>query len=469
MASIDVRGGLAVELKRLVRDVTEWPITDRRRFRNLLLDASTSDALPLAELLLRVTDVGLLRTLPERSAPRAAWDVAVARLATDVQSQLYVEAGVARFLADAWAGALGPDPGVIPAPAPATARSAPGPKLVARSTVTPPPMAPTPPRAATNPPSVTAQQSAQLYRQSNMLMLGVAVLFTVFVALAFRDTNRRAAERSGARGDTAISRTGVTPRATGVRPPSPGDPGARSAAAAQPTGDSTVVAQDSSTRADSATPARPAPRGPTPVTAGGPRTTDDVLLTSGRVIEGRVESIRQQTVSVTDLATGLEFEVDKSEIDRIVTRTGRVLRFGDDNSMLMDDERNVSAALWAGRYTLRYAERWGVTRGECATVAREFAPGVDVIVRHQRGAPMLKFEFVNGQGYNATVRPDGVFETGDDTAPQPGPRNSFVRVRLSGRLERDGGITGITRISAITRDRDLVCDLALTVSGARRP
>ena len=65
-APIDVRAGLAAELKRLVRTTGEWPMRDRRRFRNLLLDAVTSDAMPLAELLLRAQDDGLLRTFPNR-------------------------------------------------------------------------------------------------------------------------------------------------------------------------------------------------------------------------------------------------------------------------------------------------------------------------------------------------------------------------------------------------------------------
>ncbi|MBC7843993.1 MAG: hypothetical protein H7099_16850, partial [Gemmatimonadaceae bacterium] len=108
-APIDVRAGLAAELKRLVRDAAEWPMRDRRRFRNLLLDAVSSDAMPLAELLLRVHDDGLLRVLPDRTAPRQAWDAATARLAGDLQAQRFVEPGVARFVADAWTAALGPE------------------------------------------------------------------------------------------------------------------------------------------------------------------------------------------------------------------------------------------------------------------------------------------------------------------------------------------------------------------------
>ena len=67
---IDVRAGLAAELRRLVRDAAEWPIRDRRRFRNLLLDGVSSDAMPLAELLLRAHDDGMLRAFPDRRAGR---------------------------------------------------------------------------------------------------------------------------------------------------------------------------------------------------------------------------------------------------------------------------------------------------------------------------------------------------------------------------------------------------------------
>ena len=108
-ASINVRARLAAELKRLVRDAREWPMRDRRRFRNLLLDAVSSDAMPMAELLLRAHDDGLLRAFPDRSAPRAAWDAATARVVGDLQAQRFVEPGIARFVAEAWAAALGPD------------------------------------------------------------------------------------------------------------------------------------------------------------------------------------------------------------------------------------------------------------------------------------------------------------------------------------------------------------------------
>ena len=37
-------------------------------------------------------------------------------------------------------------------------------------------------------------------------------------------------------------------------------------------------------------------------------------------------------------------------------------------------------------------------------MARQLAPGGNIVVQHRRGAPMLKVSFVNGQGFNTSVR-----------------------------------------------------------------
>jgi len=201
--------------------------------------------------------------------------------------------------------------------------------------------------------------------------------------------------------------------------------------------------------------------------AGVRRTTDDVLLRTGRVVEGRVLSVRQQSIVMHDEVTQLDFEIAKTDVERVVTRDGRVLRFGADDETLLGDEGDFSPHSFAGRLRVRYTERWGTGREECARVATDFAPGTQLVVRHLRGAPMLKLEFAGGQGFNAAVRQDGVFESVTDVAPMRGPQGTFVQVRLSGRLARSGALDGVVRIIAVGSDGVPRCDLALTVRGER--
>lgn len=448
-APIDVRAGLASELRRLVRTSGEWPMRDRRRFRNLLLDAVTSDAMPLAEMLLRAHDDGLLRALPERSASRAAWDSATARLASDLQTQRFVEPGIARFVADAWAGALGPD--VVPSARAASPRPVVAPRQPPRSsaTIAAPPRAPSPPAASTTAASMRA------YRRSNMMILGLGAVFTVLTVLAFRSASKPRAE--------------APPAATPM--PSPVVETVRDAPRVDAPMDVPVRERGLQVRdsTPSPSPAPAAPHAPIVIAAAPSRVNDDIVMKTGRVIEGSVQSVRQQTISVRDADTGLEFEMPKADVDRVVTRDGRTLRFGDDNVPLLGDDDALAPVSHAGRYRVRYSERWGSERAECRAMARQFAPGSELDVKHLRGAPMMNLSFVGGQGFNAAVRSDGLFESGSDVAVARGPHQSFVSTRISGRIARAGVLTGVARLNAVTVDGAVICDLALTLHGEREP
>ncbi len=493
---IDVRAGLTAALRRLVRDPAEWPMRDRRRFRNLLLDAVTSDAMPLAELLLRAADDGLLRAFPDRTAPRVAWDAATARLAGDLHSQRFVEPGVARFVADAWARALGPDP--APAAQAAAPRAATAPRLTARPApaAAPPPARYSPP---VTPPSAASTAAAiRAYNRSNLIMLGMIGAAAIAIVAMFSSTSRRGTaapavaapvarpateparfdvqNQAGATVASAPGRFDVQPQAAVPAVATAPDDGAPMPAAVS----APATAPPGSARGTAATPAPPprdtappaaaslpAARGPVVIAPAVRRTTDDIVLKSGRVVEGRVISVRQQTIVMHDDATQLDFELAKGDVERVVTREGRVLRFGADDAALLSDEGDLSPQSFAGTLRVRYVERWGTERALCAQVAREFAPGTQLVVRHLRGAPMLKLEFAGGQGFNASVRTDGVFESVTDVASRRGPQDSFVQLRLSGRIGRGGALDGVARITALTRDGAALCDLALTMRGER--
>jgi hypothetical protein len=173
-------------------------------------------------------------------------------------------------------------------------------------------------------------------------------------------------------------------------------------------------------------------------------------------------------VLVRDMESGLDFEIAKSDIDRIITSDGRSVQFGEDNipSLGAADGRPTA---FGGRSRVRYSLRWGADAAPCTNLARDFAPGRDVVIRHLRGAPMLKLEFVGGQEFNAAVRADGLFETVIVAAARPGPAASQVQTRISGRLARGGGVRGVARLIAVTNDGQTLCDLALTMQGAPVP
>jgi len=456
-APIDMRAGLAAGLKRLVRDPREYPMRDRRRFRNLLLDAVTSDAMPLAELLLQAHDDGLLKSFPDRSASRAQWDAVIARLASDLQTQRFVEPGVARFVADAWGGALGPE--IAPMARVSIPRPVVAPRQPSRSAMSTSPRPAPPPSAS----SATSSSSMRAYRRSNRLFLLMALVFTVLVVLAFSQTGRK--REVIAPVPTAMPEPIPLPTPAPLTPAPLAVQGEQALLSAQ---SATIPGtRDSANSQSNDTTARLSAR--VPVAAAPARTTDDIVLKAGRIFEGKVLSVRQQSVVVKDEETGLDFEINKLDIERIVTRDGRVLRFSDDNVPMLGDDEEITPMSHAGRYRVRYAERWGTERGVCGDLARRFAPGTELTVRHLRGAPMLKLEFVNGLGFNGAVRSDGLFESGASTAPVRGPGNSFVSVRLSGRFSRGGVLSGVARMNAITTDGALLCDLALTMGGEREP
>ena len=444
-ATMDLRAELAAALRRQVRDPNEWPLRDRRRFRNLLLDAASSDALPLAELLLRVHDDDLLVVFPDRNANRVAWDNATARLAGDLQTQCFLDSGVARFVAEAWASALGPDMIAVPRTVTPRPTYVPRPPMRTAATV----------RASVQSTSGGAPSAASLqaYRRSNMMFLFVAAVVTVLTILAFRSTGRRAEPAP------AVSTTPV---------PAESPSSAVGASSRQSSGPRTVGAAVSGVSAppDTASATARVVRPSVSVAPAPARTTDDIVLSAGRVFEGKVLSVRQQTIVVKDDETGLDFEIAKADVDRIVTRDGRIMRFGDDNVPLLGDDDALTPISRAGRYRVRWAERWGVQRGECAELARQFAPGNEIVVQHLRGAPMLKLAFVGGQAFNTAVRGDGLFESNADVAPVRGPRGAFVSTRLSGRFTRQGDLQGVARISAVQSNGSIVCDLALTMRGA---
>jgi hypothetical protein len=438
----------------MVHGSQTWPITDRRRFRNLLLDAVSSDAMPLVELLLRAHDDGLVRALPAPSAPRAMWDAAAARMSNDLQSHRFVEAGVARFVAEAWVGALGPAPEPPARSASVRTAAAPAMRTPVRSAA-----AGSGVRGALSASQASSAASIARYRRTNAIVGVIVAVLMVALIIAFRATGRKTAPPARL---VTVSMPVLEPAPQDVSPDGLADSVRRAQERQRmtaPVGDTTSSRDSASRRTGSARSAVPIARSPA-------RLSDDIVLKAGRILEGQVLSVKQFTVMIKDRESGLDFEIPKADIEKVIQRDGTVMRFGDDNVPLLGDDRELTPMSHAGTYRVQYAQRWGALETGCEDLAETFAPGSEMVVHHLRGAPMLKLDFIGGQGFNAAVRSDGLFESTIVESTAQGPRGAVVRTRLSGRISRDGTVLGVARLNAVTATGATVCDVALTMRGS---
>jgi hypothetical protein len=444
----------------MVHGSQTWPITDRRRFRNLLLDAVSSDAMPLVELLLRAHDDGLVRALPAPSAPRAMWDAAAARMSNDLQSHRFVEASVARFVAEAWVGALGPAPEPPTRSATVRTAAAPAMRTPVRSAA-----AGSGARGALSASQASSAASIARYRRTNTIVGVIVAVLMVALIMVFRATGRKTAPP--ARLVTA-SMPVPEPAPQDVSPDALADSVRRAQERQRmsaPVGDS-ASPRDSVSPRDSASRRTSATRSAVPIARSPARLSDDVVLRAGRILEGQVLSVKQFTVVIKDGESGLDFEIPKADIEKVIQRDGTVIRFGDDNVPLLGDDRELTPMSHAGTYRVQYAQRWGALETGCEDLAETFAPGSEMVVHHLRGAPMLKLDFIGGQGFNAAVRSDGLFESTMVESTARGPRGAVVRTRLSGRISRDGTVRGVARLNAVSATGATVCDVALTMRGS---
>ena len=103
----DTRRAMRDALHRLVHETDGWSRPSLTVFRNRLLDEVSSDARPLANLLVEAIDRGVLDALPSQSLTPAAWSARSTPFVMRWVADRFLQPEVARWAVEAWGYALG--------------------------------------------------------------------------------------------------------------------------------------------------------------------------------------------------------------------------------------------------------------------------------------------------------------------------------------------------------------------------
>ncbi|MCU0615738.1 MAG: hypothetical protein MUD17_01455 [Gemmatimonadaceae bacterium] len=106
-AAPDTRRAMRDALHRLVHETDGWSRPSLTVFRNRLLDEVSSDARPLANLLVEAIDRGVLDALPQQSLTPAAWSARSTPFVMRWVADRFLQPEVARWAVEAWGYALG--------------------------------------------------------------------------------------------------------------------------------------------------------------------------------------------------------------------------------------------------------------------------------------------------------------------------------------------------------------------------
>jgi hypothetical protein len=106
-AAPDARRAMRDALHRLVHETADWSRPSLIIFRNRLLDEVSSDAKPLANLLVEAIDRGVTTALPRAPLPPAAWSARSTPLVMRWVADRFLQPEVARWAVEAWGYALG--------------------------------------------------------------------------------------------------------------------------------------------------------------------------------------------------------------------------------------------------------------------------------------------------------------------------------------------------------------------------
>jgi hypothetical protein len=103
----DARRAMREALHRLVHEAEHWSQPSLAVFRNRLLDEVSSDARPLANLLVEAIDRGVLDALPRRALTPGHWSARSTPFVNRWVADRFLQPEVARWAVEAWGYALG--------------------------------------------------------------------------------------------------------------------------------------------------------------------------------------------------------------------------------------------------------------------------------------------------------------------------------------------------------------------------
>jgi len=512
---------VTADLRQRVRDAVHrvvqltpdrWHEPSLLVFRNRVLDLTGSDARPYVELLLDAWE-RFAERLPKGPMSSVAWDTQVAPLVMQWTSSRFLQPEMARWAIGCWGYALGRIIEVERSAPPS--RSEPIANMAARLNarvaatgksalkgsawrptaiprVTPPLRTPSPPLASSasattwrTPRPVVRNVGPPLNPWIARSLVGILALMFAGLLVRVALAPRSAPIDSPLPIDSA--RVAVVAKDTNSRSaPSPARPGVPSI-----TRTLLPTARDSS-QLQFIDPVRRAvgesPRGRVP-TATPPTPTslayDEVRLTAGRTLRGRVEIVRTGTIIFREMRSGLRYELPKDDIDAVVTEFGTIVRFRGEGTApvpaLPSTQRGARTARTmatdalrrrgvSGRYRVRYDAATAVGSPSCTDVWTKAPNTIDIaVVRHVPGADTLSVAFEGGDQFPSSIDPNGYFASTFRIVPDQARTMTALTTRLSGRFTPDGAVTITVNLVFFRRLRsaDVTCNVTVNAAGVR--
>jgi len=549
MSITDPRARMRDALKRLLREQPPAWEDDASlaRFRNLLLDETGSDARPLAELLLEALRRGWREQLPSGPLQPPRWDATVSPFVMRWSADCFIQPEMARWAAESWGfslGVIGADQLRI-APPSAPTPHAPTPPRASAPIV---PRTASPSRPPATPMAVATASAAAIARASAArsptqrlvpragvpiartrpsparssiptlspkvargIGVAAALSYVFFIGkMAFdirasRRADAAAAAVAAVPANDSVGRTAAVPPdsvqpvpvppATAAAPVGTGGLGVPSVS-----GSALTSPGADSTRMLFVEPVRRAGGSSVPATSNGltpartdPIVYDELQLTDGSRMLGRVDIMRAGTVIFRDLRTGLRHEIRKDDIEQIITEFGTSVRFRAPGTVAPVEAKPTATAARGGklgvaaptmrapatirargvggRYSVRYDAATVNGSKDCASVWTRPPQAVDrATVTHVPDADTLNVAFDGGDNFPSNVDVEGFFASTPRIMPDQARTSTAFVTRLNGRFLADGKLSltvSIVFFRRMRRGPDLACTVYVNATGSR--
>ncbi len=208
---------------------------------------------------------------------------------------------------------------------------------------------------------------------------------------------------------------------------------------------------------------------------------DEVQLTDGTRMVGRVDIIRAGTVVFRDMRSGLRHEIRKDDIEQITTEFGTTVKFrtaeptpavaSRKGSAPRSAVTSLRATGVAGRYAVRYDAAKANGSKECTSVWRRTPQTVDyATVMHIPNADTLNIAFDGGDNFPSNIDHEGYFASTPRIMPDQARTSTALVTRLNGRFSANGSLSLTVSIVFFRRTRvgpDLACTVYVNATGER--
>jgi hypothetical protein len=206
---------------------------------------------------------------------------------------------------------------------------------------------------------------------------------------------------------------------------------------------------------------------------------DEVHLSDGSRMQGRVDIVRAGAVVFLDMRTGLRHELRKEVIDHIVTEFGTTVQFRPNaTGTSVSASTPVAAARTprggatqtlrargvSGRYLIRYGDAVATGSATCKEIWSKTPQTSDwAIVRHAPGADTLTIAFEAGDRFPTVIDQEGAFASSPRIMPDQARTSTALTTRLSGRFGTDGTMALTVNILLFRRLRAAAADVSCAI------